>query len=220
MLITIGNVKGGCGKTTLSVNLAVGLAQRKRDVLLIDSDEQGTAMAFTDLRSTHNPDAPSYTAVALYGKNIRTQVPQLKSRYDDIIIDVGGRNTDSLRAALSITQILLVPAAPRSFDLWGVEQMSEIIQAARVFNDRLVALAVLNGADPSGGDNDAAEASLKELDGIKVLGIRIGRRKAFPNAAARGMSVLEYTDPSNREGSEKAREEFSSLMNHITGGKK
>ena len=50
MILTVGNVKGGVGKTTLAVNIAIARALAGRDVLLVDGDEQGTAAAFTDLR--------------------------------------------------------------------------------------------------------------------------------------------------------------------------
>ena len=73
-IFTIGNLKGGVGKTTLAVNLAITLANSKRDVLLIDAE--GAALAFTDLRTTAKGQ-PGYTAVALRGANIRTQVRQL-----------------------------------------------------------------------------------------------------------------------------------------------
>ena len=52
MILTVGNTKGGVGKTTLAVNLTVALAIAGLDVLLIDGDEQGTATAFTELRSS------------------------------------------------------------------------------------------------------------------------------------------------------------------------
>ena len=51
MILTVGNVKGGVGKTTLAVNIAIARALAGRDVLLVDGDEQGTAAAFTDLRA-------------------------------------------------------------------------------------------------------------------------------------------------------------------------
>jgi chromosome partitioning protein len=122
MILAIGNVKGGVGKTTLAINLAIALAAAKREVLLIDGDEQGTALAFTNLRTTATNGQPGYTAVALHGPNIRTQVRQLASKYSDVVIDVGGRDTGSLRAALLVAEIVLIPVKPRSFDLWGADQ--------------------------------------------------------------------------------------------------
>lgn len=217
MILCSASVKGGVGKTTLAINLTIGLARRKRDVLLIDADELGTALEFSEVRTAKHPDHPTYTAVALYGAAIRTQVRQMRRRYDDIVIDVGGRDSGSLRAALTVTQLVVVPTAPRSFDLWGLDQTTELIQEAREVNDRLVAFAVLNGADAAGNDNEEAETIIGDLKGIKLLSARLGRRKAYSNAAAEGLSVLEYVDPGNREGSRRACEEFTALLNLIAG---
>src|ERR1700730_14618418 len=166
MIYAVGNVKGGVGKTTLAVNIAIALSRKKRDVLLIDGDEQGTALAFTDLRTNDQngkpiPGRPGYTVVALHGANIRTQVRQLVPKYADIVIDVGGRDTGSLRAALTIADIVLIPVKPRSFDLWGVDQTAELVREAREVNE-LRAIVVLNEADAQGKDNDAALEALKE----------------------------------------------------------
>src|SRR3712207_5095581 len=111
MILTIGNTKGGVGKTTLAVNLAVARAAAGRDVLLVDGDEQRTALTFTELRA-ERLGCPGYTAVALEGPAIRTQVRQLAPKYDDVIIDVGGRNTGSLRAALTVADLVLIPMQP------------------------------------------------------------------------------------------------------------
>jgi hypothetical protein len=62
------------------------------------------------------PDA-GYTAVSLRGSAIRTQARQLAPKYNHIIIDVGGRDTGSLRAALTVAELVVVPVQPRSFDL-------------------------------------------------------------------------------------------------------
>lgn len=213
MILTVGNTKGGVGKTTLAVNLTVALAIAGLDVLLIDGDEQGTATAFTELRSSQGPKCRIYTAVALHGAAIRTQVRQLRPKYDHIVIDVGGRDSGSLRAALTVSDCILIPTAPRSFDLWGVDQTADLVREARELNENLHAVAVINGADAQGSDNVASQAALAEVAGITVAGCRIGRRKAYPNAAAAGLSVLEYSDAGNPAGLLKARQELTDLVN-------
>lgn len=189
MILAIGNIKGGVGKTTLAVNIAIARALAGRDVLLVDGDEQGTAITFTDLR-TEQLGSPGYTAVSLHGATLRTQVRQLSYKYNDIVIDVGGRDTGSLRAALTVSETLLIPVQPRSFDIWAVDQVADLVKEALEINS-LRALAILNAADSQGHDNEEAATMIAEVANIEMLKIMIGRRKAFPNAAATGCSVLE-----------------------------
>ena len=206
MILTVGNTKGGVGKTTLAVNIAIARASAGRDVLLVDGDDQGTSSLFTELR-TEQLGSPGYTAVSLQGAALRTQVRQLAPKYDDIVIDVGGRDTGSLRAALTVSHTLLVPVQPRSFDIWAVDQVSFLVKEAREMNSELRAVVVLNAADSQGRDNDEAIEALRDVSEIELLSIFIGRRKAFPNAAAGGRSVIEQTpkDP-------KAVEELRALI--------
>lgn len=209
MILVVGNTKGGVGKTTLAVNLAVARALAGRDLLLVDGDEQGTALTFTQLRTEGLGEA-GYTAVSLTGAALRSQVRQLAPKYDDIIIDVGGRDTGSLRAALTVADTLLVPVQPRSFDVWALDQVATLVAEAREINEGLRAVAILNGADPQGGDNEAALQMIRDIEGIEVLPTSIVRRKAFPNAAAEGRGVLEQ---SPRDA--KAVDELTALINAV-----
>ena len=210
MILTVGNTKGGVGKTTLAVNLAIARATDGLDVLLVDGDEQRTALTFTELRAEHGGD-PGYTAVALDGPAIRTQVRQLAPKYDDVVIDVGGRNTGSLRAALTVSDVVLVPMQPRSFDLWAIDQVAELVGEARELNPTLRAVLVINAADPQGSDNQDAAAALADAPGMGVLPVTIGRRKAFPNAAAAGRAVIEP----GRDKDAKAATELLSLVRSL-----
>ena len=118
MIITIGNTKGGVGKTTLAVNLAIARALAGRDVWLIDGDRQGTAQTAISIRAEaeHVPGI----ACATYpdGPTLRAQVQQQAAKFDDVVIDAGGRDSTALRAALVLSDVLLVPFQPRSYDVW------------------------------------------------------------------------------------------------------
>ena len=191
MILTIGNVKGGVGKTTLAINIAIARADKGADVLLVDADEQRTALTFTELRNEQMGHS-DYTAVALSGAAVRTQVRQLADKYSDIIIDVGGRDTGSFRAALTVTQKLLVPVQPRTFDVWALDQVAKLVTEAKEVND-FEAFSVLNAADAVGHDNAEAATYLAEYPEIGYINAAIVRRKVFPNASAQGKGIMEYT---------------------------
>lgn len=211
MILVVGNTKGGVGKTTVAVNLAILRTAAGRDVLLVDGDEQGTASLFTQLRAD-TLGQPGYTSVVLQGAAVRTQVRQLASKYQDIIIDVGGRDTGSLRAALTVADALLVPVQPRSFDVWALDQVAALVKEAREINPDLRAMAFLNAADAQGRDNAEAQEALGEVAGIDGLSVMLVRRKAFPNAAAQGRAVTEMQP---RDG--KAIEELTTLADMAFG---
>jgi chromosome partitioning protein len=190
-IIVVGNTKGGVGKTIIATNIAAILAGQQRDVLLIDGDEQGSAAMFATIRAELPQNVPRFATVRLQGKAIRQELPRLVAKYDEIVIDVGGRDTDSLRAALTRADVVLVPFQPRSIDIWSADQMATLITDARTINERIAAFSIINAADPQGRDNEDAAAALRAVEGIVHLPTIIGRRKTFPNAFSNGRAVTE-----------------------------
>lgn len=95
----------------------------------------------------------AFFAVSLRGPEIRTQLRQLRTKYESMIVDVGGRDTASLRAPLTVTDILVVPVLPASFDVWSLEPLADLIQEAREINSALSVIAVLHAGDAQGKDN-------------------------------------------------------------------
>ena len=195
MIIVIGGIKGGSGKTTVATNLAVIRSGEGKDVLLVDADDQETSTDFTILRNEVLENGAGYTNIKLTGAAVRTETLRLKDKYQDIIIDTGGRDTSSQRAALTVADILLVPFVPRSFDVWTIEKVSKLVSEMKTVNPELRACMFLNRADPRGQDNyDTAEV-LKENDALTFLDTPLGARKAFSNAAAGGLGVSELKPP-------------------------
>jgi len=190
MIIVIGGIKGGSGKTTLCTNLAVIRALEGKKILLVDADEQRSASDWAEHREGLGITTP-WTTVQLSGGALRTQVLKMVSNYDDILIDVGGRDVSSQRAALTIADIFLTPFQPRSLDVWTIGKVTGLLNEIRTLNPNLKAYAVINRADPQGQDNNDAAEIIKDTDGIEFIPTNIGARKAFSNAAAEGLGVIE-----------------------------
>lgn len=210
MIITIGGIKGGSGKSTVATNLAVMRSLVHSDVLLIDADDQETATDFTVLRNERLEGGAGYTNIKLTGSSVRTETMRLKDKYKDIIIDTGGRDTTSQRAALAIADILLVPFIPRSFDVWTLEKVTTLVDEMRAANPDLKVWVFINRADSSGQDNSDASEMLKEATGLNFLNLPIGTRKAFSNAAALGIAVTEL-----KKKDDKAIAEISALYQYV-----
>ena len=212
MIITIGGIKGGSGKTTVATNLAVMRANAGYDVLFIDTDDQETATDFTVLRTEKQAQGAGYTGIKLTGAAVRSETLKLQTKYQDIVIDTGGRDTTSQRAALAVSDLLIVPFVPRSFDIWTIEKVAELVEEMKAANPHLRALTFINRADARGSDNEDASAVLRDSPTLQLLPTIIGQRKAFGNAAAEGLAITEL-----RQSDPKAIEEMSALYALIYG---
>ena len=209
MIIVVGGIKGGSGKTTLATNLAVKRAQDHK-VLLVDADEQKSAWDWSQQRDSlpsHRFEF-SFVTVCMSGKTIYNNLLKLKEDFDDIIVDTGGRDTTSQRSALCVANKLILPFKPSSIDIWTIGPIRGIL--SECVNPSLKVYAVITQADPSGTDNQEAIEILREAPEIQTLECTIGNRKAFRNAAADGLAVHEMFHPDK-----KASEEIQTLYDSI-----
>jgi chromosome partitioning protein len=210
MITVCGGTKGGSGKSTIATNLACMLSAAGRDVLLVDADDQETSTDFTALRNETRPTGAGYTCVALTGRSVLTEIKRLAPKYQEIIVDTGGRDTASQRAALAVCDTYLVPFVPRSFDVWTLDKVVTLIEEARTVNPNFQARAFLNRADSRGADNDDAANLIKSKPELELLPAVLIGRKAYGNAAAAGLAVTEI-----RPQDSKATEEIGILFEHL-----
>lgn len=212
MILVSGGIKGGVGKTTLATNMAILMAAKGRDVLLVDADDQETSSDFTILRNETLADhgGAGYTSVKLHGVAVRTDTLRLASKYDDVVIDVGGRDTAGQRAALSVADVYAIPFLPASFDVWTLDKVAALIQEARPFNEKLQTICFLNRADSRGQDNEEAVSIARDIPGLTYIDAPLGNRKAFRTAASQGLAVTEL-----KPADLKACAEVMKLFEHL-----
>lgn len=211
MIYTIGGIKGGTGKTTVATNFVVWLVKQGSDVLLVDADDQESATDFTSFREQTLNGETGYTAIRLSGEKLRTEVLKMKAKYDHIVIDSGGRDTSSQRAALVASDIVLLPFQPRSLDFWTISKMSHLLEEIRSVKLSLKSFVFLNRADARSADNRDAGEALSQVEGITYIDTPLCNRKAFANAAGKGLSVTELVPQD-----EKATNEVNALFTSIT----
>lgn len=213
MIITIGSIKGGVGKSTIATNLTV-LRSQSASTLLIDADSQHTSLDWLNQRDLERYPA-GWTTIQMSGPNIHIEVDKLKKHYDTIIIDVGGRDTKEQRSAIACADIFLTPFKPRSAELWTFDQLLEMFRQIKYFKPNLNCYTVMNFADILGKDNTQAQEYLATVEDLCCIPYFICQRKAFPNAFCDGLAVHEL-----KKQDEKATTEMKNVYEFIFGGKK
>lgn len=205
MIIVVGGIKGGTGKTTIATNLAVCGFRSTYPTLLVDADEQNSASDWAHQR----PDDISFPTISLHGGKIHRELQEFQSTYKFVIIDVGGRDTTTQRSALTVADVFLVPFKPRSFDIWTLGSIRDLIEEVTPVNPKLKCFYTINQGDNRGPDNDTAIEFLSEFPSLKRSTI-IGHRKAFADAASEGLGVIEM-----KKKDEKANDEIQKLWKCI-----
>jgi chromosome partitioning protein len=114
---------------------------------------------------------------------------------------------------LSVSDVLLIPFAPRSFDIWTVNKVADLVEEMRSVNPKLKALAFLNRTDPQGQgtENEEAAELLRGVQGLIFIDAPLGFRKAYAHAASQGLAVTELT---GQYRNAKATDEMMKLFQH------
>lgn len=185
--LAVANLKGGCGKTTISTNLSVGLAQRGR-VGLVDADPQGALRHWVDWGDrTGDTNVP-----VLYSKH-RDPVENLKAARPNhafIVVDCPPSLDLAITGQLMIQcNFVLIPVLPSPLDLWASAQTIDMIERVRQANPDLKAALVLNQTETRSAMTRAMQTAIERL-GVPVLSTSVRRRAVYRNAVVEGASVF------------------------------
>lgn len=192
--------KGGSGKTTIAVHVAVCASQRKLKTAIIDIDPQRSAYQWNQSR----PDGMKLDAVTANASQLAVLLAKAKAGGIDLAIIDSAPHSDSEAAiAAQLADYVLIPCRPARFDLDAIASTVDIAKAANT-----PAAVVINAA-PRGRLADEARVALQR-QGVTVLDLVLHQRAAYSHAVIDGRSVHEY------EPEGKAAAEIDDLYHHIT----
>ncbi|SFL43135.1 ParA family partition ATPase [Azotobacter beijerinckii] len=184
-VIAVLNQKGGSGKTTIATHLARALQLDGADVLLVDSDPQGSARDWAAARE----DQP-VTVVGIDRPTIDRDLKNV-ARKDFVVIDGAPQAADLAVSAIKAADFILIPVQPSPYDIWAAADLVELVkQRIEVTDGKLQAAFIVSRAI-KGTKIGAEVAEALEGYGLPVLASRITQRVSYPGTAATGTTVLD-----------------------------
>ncbi len=167
MIVLIGGEKDGTGKTTRATNLVAQRAQAGHDVLLVDTDRQGSASSWTQVRDASGRKL-QVTCVQECGKGLQTAMRDLARRYADVSINAGGRDSVALRAGLVLADKASIPIHASQCDIWTLDYLDELGATVQSCNPDLRACVISARALPHPLVSEACEAHAILSDSARV----------------------------------------------------
>ena len=191
--VAIISQKGGAGKTTLAVHLAVAASAAGLRVAVVDTDPQGNAAGWGDSRQAATPEVVSGFA---------SRLPKLleaahANNADLVLIDTAPKNEDDAEAAAQVADLILIPSRAAAFDIAAIRRTLAL--AARVARPAFV---ILNAVPPRSGIGREAAEGLEKI-GARVAPASLTYRAAFYHAVNDGRVAQEF-EPAGKAAEEVA----------------
>jgi len=195
-VVAILNEKGGCGKTTIATNLARGLQLEGLDVMIVDSDVQGSARDWGAVET----DVDKPAVIGMDRPTLHKDIPKVAEGADVVVIDGAARAEKMQTSAIKASDLVLIPVQPSAYDIWSSETVVDLVHARREVAGKPDAAFLISRQIV--GTNLAGEAqeALESFD-LPVLGGSTAQRVIYAEAASQGLSVMDV-GPSSKAADE------------------
>jgi chromosome partitioning protein len=217
MIISVMNLKGGVGKSTVTQNLAVFFAHSGKKVCIGDTDnEQQTSMKWSSQRDEDRPKIPVFGVTTAKsksafttedGKTLVANIKALHNDYDVVLLDGTPILSELATWMILASDIVICPIEPSPADIWSLQNVRERFEQVRALGTDIPACILLNKHNISRNLDKEIEASLVQF-GMTVLKSRLTYRVSYKEAMIEGVGVFEYRDV-------KAKEEIKHLAKEI-----
>ncbi len=199
MIISITNLKGGVGKSTIAQNIAVLLARRKYNVCIADTDvEQQTSVKWSSVRAERGEEVADVPVYLINPETISDQVlNKLAKRHDIVIIDGTPALTELTTRIIIMSHIVITPILASATDVWALDTFMKRYTEARITKEamggRVDLYVVMNKfSEKINLDRDIREA-VGEFN-VRVLETKLSTRVAYKEATVQGLGVSELKD--------------------------
>ena len=198
MITVIGNLKGGTGKSTVTFNLAVWLALNDHSIKVFDLDPQATLSDVGDIR-----EEDEYEPIISISSSLDDLQPSELSKSDEVLIDIGTADTESMKKAIALTDRIIIPVPPSQADIWSTQRFIKMVVDICGQDNMPQMLGFVNRADTHKGVRETGEAedALKILPHIDLIGTRLYQRTTYRRSFSEGLAVFEL-EPKGKAAAE------------------
>jgi len=187
-VVTVANTKGGVGKSTVSGNLAWGLAAMGARIMLVDADAQASVTKWFDLAESVPFDRCQLTTARV----LQTELGRLRRQatYDAVVIDCPPLQSDVTAAAVSQASLGLVPVLPSPLDVLAYADLIPLLRQAQALNPELRLRFVINQLDERASLGREVTESLADAEIGDVSAVHMHYLQDYRKVVAMGTSVV------------------------------
>ena len=192
MIITLTNQKGGCGKSTVTMNLALGTAALNYNTALIDTDEQKSCIETLQ-------DFPK-TNLQLFeaGKNVGELVEKIKDKFHFIFIDTPPHSHNIMYNAMAVSDFIIIPLQASPLDIKSAKRTIDACEKVEgKINQKIPCYFLLNRMNPRTKLSKEIGTYIRELYTTPLLQSRLHNRVAYAKSLMYGKSVIEHNRSSD-----------------------
>jgi len=203
--IAIVSQKGGSGKTTLALHLAVASAAAGHNTAVIDLDPQASAANWSDRREDQLP-----VVISAHASRLRQEIARVNELGGEMLyVDTAPHSDSAALEAAQRADLVLIPCRPAILDLEAITNTLNFLRTTGT-----PVLVVLNAIASIGQDTMQAEKALTAHQ-VETCPIRLGRRVAFARALVTGQTAQEFLPRSKAAREIHALHSF--VLEHLQG---